>query len=244
MLGGMTISVMTAVVAAAARMGDWGPVYVETVSGRFPVEPWATATNLVFLGVALYWARRIRGQWRRHVLLACSIPVLLVGWAAGTVYHATRSHPAWLLLDWLPIVILMAAAAIWLWRDLLGRPALAFAVFLVPPLLAGAAASAAGIPAGARITVSYAAIGLALVVPAVLHAAILNRRHAGWLLAALAAFAMALAARQADFAAGAAGWPMGSHFLWHLFGGAATFCVFGYLHAVRAGNGNADCAGC
>jgi hemolysin III len=106
------------------------------------------------------------------------------------------------------------------------------------------AAAAAGIPSGARITVSYAAIGLALVVPAALHAAILNRRHSGWLPAALAAFVLALVARQSDLAAGAAGWPMGSHFLWHLFGGAATFCVFGYLHAVRAGNGNADCADC
>lgn len=214
-------------------VSDWGPLYVETVPGRFPVEPWATGSNLVFLVVALYWAARIRGQARRHALLAFSIPVLLVGWAAGTVYHATRSHPAWLLLDWLPIVILMAAAALWLWRDLLGRTSLALAVFLVPPLIAAYAAAEAGVGEAARITVSYAAIGLALVVPAVLHAALRHRALAGWLVAALAAFAVALVARQADATAGAAGWPMGSHFLWHVFGGLATFCVFGYLHGVR-----------
>jgi hypothetical protein len=127
------------------RMSDLGPRYAETDPAHFPVDAWATWTNLVFLVAVVYWTRRLRGQARRRRMLAFTLPLLLVGWIGGTIYHATRSHVCWTLLDWYPIAI---------------------------PVLA------------------------------------------------------------------AAGWPHGSHYLWHIFGGLATFFTFDVLYALRAG----DCA--
>lgn len=207
---------------------DFGPVYRETDPGRFPVEPWATASNLAFLAVIVFWSLRLRGRWRRHPVLAASLPVLAVGWIAGTIYHATRSHVAWLLLDWVPIVLLIVFAAVHLWRRLGLQWAAALALTVLTPMLAGAVFHSGRVPDPAGITLTYAFTGLALVLPALLHCALRHRRGWPWLTAALASFAAALVCRQIDLSP-AVTWPMGTHFLWHLFGGAATFAMFGYL---------------
>ena len=34
---------------------DNGPIYVETLMGRFPVEPWNTYSNLLFLALIVFW---------------------------------------------------------------------------------------------------------------------------------------------------------------------------------------------
>jgi hypothetical protein len=49
---------------------DQGPTYIETIMGRFPVEPWNTASNLLFLVIILYWVWRLKGQIRAHRFIA------------------------------------------------------------------------------------------------------------------------------------------------------------------------------
>ena len=46
---------------------DRGPIYLETLMGRFPVEPWNTFSNLLFLALIVFWFLRVRG----HVPVAC-----------------------------------------------------------------------------------------------------------------------------------------------------------------------------
>lgn len=212
---------------AGRSLSDYGPVYRETKPGRFPVEPWATASNLAFLLLVLTWAGRLRGRWRRHPLLAAALPLLTLGWIGGTIYHATRSHPAWLLLDWVPIALLLLATGAALWRRLTGRTALSLALTILP-LGLSASLLLSPLPPGIRITANYALMGLSLALPAVLHCALRFPRGAPRLIVALAAFAAALAFRQWDLASPAS-LPMGTHFLWHLFGALAAFCVIGYL---------------
>lgn len=206
---------------------DHGPLYRETRIDRFPVEPWATASNLIFLLLALYWARRIRRHWRSHPIVVAAIPILLLGWIGGTIYHATRSHPAWLVLDWMSIALLLWMAGMVFWRRLTGYQGLAVALSGLPFFLSALVISRS-LPLHWRITFNYALMDLALTLPAVWHCA---RRYPGgwrWLAGASAAFAAALLFRQWDRTAPDF-LPMGTHFLWHLFGGVAAFCVFGYL---------------
>ena len=220
----------------SVRLADHGPRYAETDLGSFPVDAWATWTNLVFLAVIVWWAWRLRGQWRRHRLLAAALPILTVGWIGGTIYHATRSHVLWLLLDWLPIVVLVLMAAVWLWRRLLGSTAIALGALLAPLLLAYSLRAFAS-DGSDRVTISYALLGSTVVLPAVLSAWYVRGSWA-WLSGALVAFAVALCFRTMDLRLGAAGWPHGSHYLWHLAGGAATFLMFGFLHALREADPN------
>lgn len=206
---------------------DHGPIYRETRPDRFPVEPWAMASNLVFLLLALYWARRIRRHWRSHPMIAVALPILLIGWIGGTIYHATRSHPVWLLLDWMPIALLLWLAGATLWWRLTGCRGLAVALGILPFFLSGLLMSRR-LPLHWRITCNYALMGLTLTVPAVWHCARRYPRGWRWLAGAAAAFATALLFRQWDLTAPDF-LPMGTHFLWHVFGAVAAFCVFGYL---------------
>ena len=52
---------------------DQGPIYLETVMGRFPVEPWNTASNLLFLAIIVFWYVRVRGEVRNHRFIAYSV---------------------------------------------------------------------------------------------------------------------------------------------------------------------------
>ena len=99
-----------------AMPNDSGPIYLETAMGRFPVEPWNTYSNLLFLALIVFWFLRVRRNIRDHLFIAYCLPVFLLGWVGGTVYHATRSHEVWLFLDWAPIALLALAVAIFFWH--------------------------------------------------------------------------------------------------------------------------------
>jgi hypothetical protein len=92
---------------------DQGPTYIETIMGRFPVEPWNTASNLLFLVIILYWVWRLKGQIRAHRFIAGAMPVLTISWVGGTVYYATRSHNLRLFMDFVPIALLAAAVSMY-----------------------------------------------------------------------------------------------------------------------------------
>ena len=212
-------------------MRDMGPVYAETNLNRFPAEPWATFTNIIFLLVVVYWARRIRGKAGRHGMMRLALPILVLGWFGGTVYHATRSHVIWLTLDWMPILVLALVAAWWFWRGALGRPLLALAGVLIPfVIMMGVHGAFHGMPRSAHITVGYCIMAASIILPSALHCIVRYRAGWPWLVAAVGLFVIAITARQIDMTLGVRLLPMGTHFLWHIFGGMATFCLFGYIY--------------
>ena len=67
---------------------DHGLIYKETILGRLPVEPWNTASNLVFLFVVIYWSLKVYPYAKDHLFLAYSLPILFIGYIGGTVYHS------------------------------------------------------------------------------------------------------------------------------------------------------------
>ena len=224
------------------RLADLGPRYAETDLTRFPVDAWATWTNLIFLFVIVYWFWRLRGRYRQHRILTVSLPLLTAGWIGGTVYHATRSHVFWTLLDWVPIVILVMLAAAWLWRRLLPNIGLAIGVTLLPLLVAAALFRPLANSGPLGICASYALIASSVIVPAVWNAARGGRRLCGWFAFVFACFAVALTFRLLDAPLAQAGWPHGSHYLWHLFGGVATFGMFQFLYELPlADTGSVAC---
>ena len=214
-------------------MPQYGPIYVETDPSRFIVEPWNTASGILFYVVVAWWAWRLRGQWRRFPFLTGCLPILAAGAVGGTVYHAFRGHWAWLFLDWVPIAILTTASSIWAWWGVLRRRWLIGLV--VPLLLVLQRGAFRFLPHGWAINFAYACLAANVVVPVVLLLARTRWAHGRWPLAAAVCFALALAARVLDRPA-AAVLPMGSHFLWHIFGAAACHCGFLYIYWTVAGD--------
>lgn len=225
--------------AFTTNIVDHGPRYVETCPGRFPVEPWATFTNLIFLFIIVYWAVRIRRSPARHAMLRAALFILGIGWVGGTVYHATRSHDLWLAMDWMPIMVLALMAAFWLWRGVTRHSMFATMAIALSILLAMLAHLVPGLKHGQHITLGYIMLALSILVPACLHCALRWRAGWPWMVSALLAFAVAITARGLDSGLGARLLPMGSHFLWHIFGGISAFCLISYIF----GAGEASPAG-
>lgn len=92
---------------------DSGPIYLETVEGRFPVEPFNTYSNLIFLVLVIYWGLKVYRNPKEHQFLAWILPIIGASYIGGTIYHATRSHEFWLRLDWMPIMLLCGALVIY-----------------------------------------------------------------------------------------------------------------------------------
>lgn len=196
------------------------------------MDPWATFSNLAFLIVAVYWMAKVRFDARRHPLITVGVPILLVGFVGGTVFHATRSHYLWLMLDVIPILTLSILAAVYFWRrSLSGLPGLAqsYVYGIIAPLGLIVAVRIMQLPWQIRIPTGYSIMALTILVPAVYHCGQRSWRHGVWLLRALGAFLAAIIFRSMDDRAGQLV-PMGSHFLWHLYGGLSAFCVLKYVY--------------
>ncbi|WP_424492632.1 ceramidase domain-containing protein [Salinimicrobium sp. GXAS 041] len=207
---------------------DGGPVYTETDLSRFPVEPFNTFSNLVFLSIIIYFAFKVYKEPAKHYFLALSIPVLFLGFIGGTVYHATRSSPVWLYLDWVPIILLCMAASIYfifrLQKSLLYKIAI---IVLVAFISIGV--RRLSVPGLSKDTVGYIATALALLLPLVWYMIATGFKNAKYIGASLMSFSFAIFFRMFDRFVETEFFFMGTHWLWHLFGGIAVFFLMSYI---------------
>ena len=209
---------------------DPGPIYAETQMGRFPVEPWNTVSNFIFLAIILYYVIRLRSELKHYPVLVFSLLLLTVGFVGGSLYHSTRSHVLWFALDWVTILVLALIAGLYFWQQLFSnwtKTLRAVCLFLG---LAKLIELAPGMPKDMKVSASYCILALSILLPALLHCLRVNRSDYFNLVCFLVAFAMAVFCRQMDMSVVNALLPLESHFLWHLFGGTSTFFLFHYIY--------------
>lgn len=220
---------------------DGGPRYTETPpdpyapGAPFPAEPWNALTASLFLVIVAAWAWRLRGRSRQFPFLCCCLPVLLAGGIGGTLYHATRTSRVFFLLDVVPISVLGLAGSVFMAVRYWGRlgwwfvPAAAAFYVGVNALLFTAVG-----PADEQLTInlSYASLAVVVLTPIALVLVRTRFRHGGWVVAGLVAFVIAWFFRLVDLRIGYA-LPMGSHWLWHAFGAAATALLIEYFYRVE-----------
>ncbi len=236
---------------AGPRLADGGPIYKESPPdpavlppGRM-AEPWNTVTAFLFVLIVLAWAVRLRGNYRRHPFVVACLPVLLAGGIGGTLYHMHRSRYAYFILDVVPISLLGFAGAIYLavrlnrqvgWVRWLRVSVTVVAVvgcyfFLNGVLFRGLLGRFGGNP-HMVVNISYASLAVVLLVPLVVALVRTRFRHGGLVLAALASFAIAWFMRLADNS-GYGDLPMGTHWLWHVFGAITTVALMEYFHRLE-----------
>lgn len=204
---------------------DFGPIYAETDLSRFPVEPWNAVSNLVFLGVAIYILKVTKLDYKKFPLLVVSLPILLVGFVGGTVFHATRTARIWLLMDYLPIMILSLLVSTYLLSKGIRSKVGALAIVSAWFILARWIFSFPDLHIALRITFGYGSLALIILASGYI-AAKESAELRGYLLRAGALFIAALCARYMDSYKLL---PMGTHFLWHLLGGASVFCLVQFI---------------
>jgi hemolysin III len=220
---------------ANSRLPDGGPRYVETDLTRHPiVEPFNTVTAIFFGLIALAWLWQLRHKQPNRSLKLASAIILLMGGIGGTIFHGTRSHWFFLMLDVVPIIILIIGYSIHLFYTIKMLPLAAVLVLVV--FLLRLSGSIFGISEQAQITLGYGFSGSLILVPLVLSLQRQQWRHLIWVLMALVSFIVALLFRLADSALPATQWIsvfwMGTHFLWHTFGALATVLLIIYWYKV------------
>ncbi|APG60701.1 hypothetical protein [Christiangramia salexigens] len=206
---------------------DSGPVYQETLKGRFPVEPFNTYSNIFFLAIIIYFSIKVYKDYKNHRFLAYSLPILFTGFVGGTVYHATRSHDIWMYMDWLPIVILCLAVSIYfitkLKTSLKGR---LFLISVVLFLVFGIRM----IPwaPSLKTSIGYIGTALGLLLPLIAYFYTTRLRNWDLVLIAFMCFGIAISFRIMDRFIYLL--PMGTHWLWHCFGALSVFFLMNYIY--------------
>ena len=213
------------------RLADNGPVYYETNLENLVVEPWNAVTAILFLLIVGYWAFRVWTVRKSHLFLVYMLPILAIGGIGGTIYHAFRYSRVFLVMDWLPIMLLSFAAGIYFMVKSTGRWWYALLVIagvaglqtlnftLMPERLIHIA-----------ISISYGLLGMVILVPTIFYMIKTKWVKSRIVLYALISFFLALIFRLTDME----GWlPMGTHFLWHTFGALAANFMFAYIFLTR-----------
>lgn len=247
---GETLAEPDYVMLANAALHDGGPRYTETPLDPYApnapliAEPWNAATATLFVVIAVAWLVRLRGRYDRYPFMVCCLPVLLVGGIGGTLYHAFRTQKLYLFLDVAPIQILGVAGAVFLavrmwgkhgWLYLAGAVMVYFGMSMLLFALI--------MPRNQQLAISlnYASLATMILLPMALLLIRTRFRHARWVLAGLVSFAIAFFFRIADGNIRPY-MPMGCHWIWHLFGAAATALILEFFYRVEGDRPRAEVA--
>ncbi|MHA7055599.1 ceramidase domain-containing protein [Aquimarina sp. M1] len=208
---------------------DSGPIYQETIMGRFPVEPFNTISNLVFLFIIVYFVIRIYKNPRQHLFLTFSLPILTIGFIGGTLFHGTRSHQVWLFMDWVPIMVLCMSAVFYFILKLYGIWWKRILVFTIV-FSASIAVRMLPIPSVVRISLGYVITAITVLLPIILYLIKTNGQHKEMIILAFVFFVIAVSFRSADTFWETDFLYMGTHWLWHLFGGVSVFFLMQFVY--------------
>jgi len=158
--------------------------------------------------------------------LAWVFPIIFISYIGGTIYHATRSAEVWLLLDWVPIMLLCLALVIYFifkivnkwWHRLL---------FIAVIFTLSFGLRVMEIPQGLRISIGYTITALTIFVPLIWYLIKTKWKNVALIILAFGIFALAIYFRSIDLTQEF--FSMGTHWLWHFFGGIAVHFLIAYI---------------
>jgi hypothetical protein len=211
---------------------DGGMLYTETNLQHVFPEPLNALTSLLFLVLALYWTVKLKGNVTQHKFLSVALILLYIGGIGGTIYHGLRRWSLFIVMDWLPIMLLCVMAGVyfvarltrWYYAFGLVIVYIAFQVYVRQEMLRNANIQL-------FININYAVLASLVLFPVLAYLVSTKFRNGKWVGFALVAFIMALTFRVADR------WhwvSFGTHFLWHVFGAVAAWCMFRYIYLLNA----------
>jgi hypothetical protein len=209
------------------HLSDGGLWYTETNPSQFIVEPFNAASALIFIFIASWWLRKLNGKFEERSFLYISAIILMVGAIGGSIYHAFRYSAVFIYMDWLPILILCLMASTYFIYHLIHRLWLSIIIMLciiAAQILVWNIGNTRG---HYNINVNYAMMALSVLAPLILFMA--KKRFRDWyiIVGACASFMLALFFRIVDHDKLL---PVGTHFLWHLFGAVTCHFMFLYIY--------------
>lgn len=209
---------------------DGGMRYAETNLQQLFPEPLNALTSCFFLAIAFYWTFKLWGNFKSHVFLSYCLVLLYIGGIGGTTYHAFRLWKPFIMMDWLPIMLLCVSAGIYFLAQLIKwyYAILLAVVYLMLQFLLRNLMAQDNIQL--FININYAMMAALVLLPVLAYLIYTRWKNGKWVGFALLAFIIALTFRIAD----KWNWlSTGTHFLWHTFGACASFCMFYYIYLTQ-----------
>ncbi|MCX7633191.1 MAG: ceramidase [Turneriella sp.] len=209
---------------------DYGPLYRETNPNAVIKEPWNMASAALFIVLALYWLIKLHGRkdFRFQYWLNWG---LLVGGIGGTLFHGLRAHFIFLAMDFIPILVLSIALAFHFWFRILKRRIYVFWPLAILFSLRFAIVYL-GWERSTQIALSYATLGIFILLPVLLFLIKVDQQHGGWVALAVVFFAAALFFRSHDFAPWLAKFH-GGHWLWHVLAAQSVASIEIFLYKIN-----------
>ncbi|GGB81445.1 hypothetical protein GCM10007424_21930 [Flavobacterium suaedae] len=211
---------------------DGGILYAETdMESLFP-EPVNTITSCFFIAIAVYWTFKLKGKMKQHIFLSVALLLLYIGGIGGTIYHGLRQWSFFIMMDWMPIMLLCVAAGVyflakvtkWYYAVLLILLYTAFQFYARQQIISGDK------DIHLFININYAILAAIVLFPVLAYLISTKFINGKWVGFALIAFVLALTFRVVDNLE----WlSIGTHFLWHTFGAVAAFCMFQYIYLIN-----------
>lgn len=210
---------------------DGGPLYKEFVEEGYIKEPWNAWSSLLFFTPVIYWGWKLRSEFKTRGFLYILLLFLFLNGLGSTLYHAFRSEPFFMYLDFVPAIAFTFLLAVFLWKKIFDNWWKSLLIilflnsfrFLVWNIEMNQQTS---------ININYFITGLTFIVPALLVLWMTRFRYSKMVLFSAFFIALSLFFRVIDkwelFAL-----PMGTHFLWHVFNVASVFPLFSYLYKIQ-----------
>jgi hypothetical protein len=235
----LTISTTLVGLAEDARqyIKDSGPLYHEFHAEHFIKEPWNAFSSLFFLVPVAFWIWKLRGQYRKYIMITLILPLLFINGVGSTLYHAFRASQLALMMDWMPAFFMNLILAWYMWKKVIRNGWASAAMVLIFYVLAiGSMATLQRYIGVGAANVGYLFIGLSLLLPSTIF--LMKTNYYKWylLLGTFIFLGIALVFRSLDYPTPNPFpniLPQGTHFLWHITSAFAVFTLGYYLMFIR-----------
>ncbi len=213
------------------QITDGGPWYAEThITDNLIVEPWNAFSSLAIAAPAVYFLWKIRKNPKQYGFLLAAIPFLFLNGLGSTLFHGLRTSRIFLLMDFMPALILTLMITVYFWSRILPKWWMSFIV--ITPIFLMRFGVIDLIPGQGGINTSYMISGVAFLLPTFLILKKYNFKKTFNIVGGAICFILAIYFRQVDkeFTEVVA---FGTHFLWHIFSGIGAFLLADYLYFIR-----------
>lgn len=210
---------------------DLGPIYYETDLNHLNhgiVEPFNAFSSLAMsIAALLILFLLVKKDFKDYPFLSFVFaPLIFIGGIGSTLFHAFRTSQFFLLMDWMPIVLLTILLSLFYWYKVNSK--WYFVLFMVFGIVLLRMFPMLFFSGSAAINVSYFVSGFVIIIPLfifMMRTRFINLRY---IIYSVAALLLALMLRYTDDFEYLV-LPMGTHWLWHIFSGIGAWFLGIYM---------------
>ena len=218
---------------------DGGPIYHEFHAEWFIKEPWNAYSSLFFFIPVAFWIWKLRGRYKQNLIIVALLPLLFLNGLGSTLFHAFRQSQLFLMLDWLPALLMSVTLSTYLWTRVVKRWYFGLLIVLTFYFVAAMCVYLLIELTGNRNMApnfGYFFTGAAYITPILIILIKTKWYRLRLVVLSFLFLGAALFCRASDYPNPnpfPAFMPQGTHFMWHIFSSFAVFTMGYYIYFIN-----------